>query len=85
MLTFLFHQTGEKPYRCDIDGCDRAYAQSNDLLKHKKTHIGELVYKCTMCTDAFRLQSELRDHYQVHYKSDIAASNMKKERESVDN
>ncbi|CRL04767.1 CLUMA_CG017827, isoform A [Clunio marinus] len=62
--------TGEKPYKCDIEGCDRAYAQSNDLLKHKKIHIGVLVYKCTICTDAFRLQSQLRDHYKIHYKGD---------------
>lgn len=63
-------QTGEKPYKCDVEGCDRAYAQSNDLLKHKKIHIGELVYKCTICVEAFRLQSQLRDHYKIHYKND---------------
>jgi uncharacterized Zn-finger protein len=63
-ITNFFFQ----PYKCEYEGCDRAYAQSNDLLKHKKIHIGELVYKCTICTDAFRLQSQLRDHYKVHYK-----------------
>lgn len=61
--------TGEKPYVCDFEGCNRAYAQSNDLLKHKKVHVGELVYKCTICPEAFRLQSQLRDHYKVHYKN----------------
>lgn len=57
-----------QPYICDYEGCDKAYAQTNDLLKHKKTHYGELVYKCSMCTEAFRLQSQLRTHYAVHYK-----------------
>lgn len=59
----------QKPYICDFEGCSRAYAQSNDLLKHKKVHVGELVYKCTICPEAFRLQSQLRDHYKVHYKN----------------
>ena len=61
-------------YICDFEGCTRAYAQSNDLLKHKKSHVGELVYKCTICPDAFRLQSQLRDHYKVHYKNDTEES-----------
>ena len=31
--------TGERPYKCQY--CDRSYAQSNDLLKHTRIHVGE--------------------------------------------
>lgn len=62
--------TGEKPYKCLHPGCTKSYAQSNDLLKHKKTHLGsdENIYKCTYegCVESFRLKSELRNHYVVH-------------------
>ena len=36
-MLFIFQ--GEKPYKCKF--CDRAYAQSNDLVKHTRTHVGK--------------------------------------------
>jgi uncharacterized Zn-finger protein len=47
--------------------CDRSYAQSNDLLKHTRIHVGENTYKCNLCNAAFRLQAQLREHYRIHY------------------
>lgn len=63
--------SGEKPFICDFLSCGKAYAQSNDLLKHKKIHIGENVYKCTDCMESFRLKSQLRDHYVIHKNTDV--------------
>lgn len=57
--------SGERPYKCQY--CDRSYAQSNDLLKHTRIHVGENTYKCNLCTAAFRLQAQLREHYRIHY------------------
>lgn len=57
--------TGEKPYKCKY--CDRAFAQSNDLVKHTRSHIGDNTYQCTECPAAFRLHSELRTHSKVHF------------------
>ena len=49
-----------------------AYSQKNDLLKHmQRLHVGDALYNCTVvenCTAAFRLKSELVDHYKIHYQ-----------------
>jgi len=57
--------TGEKPYKCKY--CDRAFAQSNDLVKHTRSHIGDNTYQCKQCPQAFRLYSELREHGKEHF------------------
>lgn len=59
--------SGEKPYKCEH--CLKAFAQNGDLNKHKRLHVGENTYKCTEggCSEAFRLQSELRNHMKIHY------------------
>lgn len=57
--------TLQRPYKCQY--CDRSYAQSNDLLKHTRIHVGENTYRCNLCPQAFRLQAQLREHYRVHY------------------
>lgn len=59
--------SGEKPYKCEF--CDKAFSQNGDLNKHKRLHVGENTYKCTEagCTEAFRLQADLRNHLKVHF------------------
>lgn len=52
-------------YKCQY--CDRAFAQSNDLVKHTRSHVGVNTYKCDQCTAAFRLHGELRIHRQQHF------------------
>jgi uncharacterized Zn-finger protein len=34
--------TGEKPFECTYENCDKAFAQSYDLTKHITLHTGEL-------------------------------------------
>lgn len=61
--------TGERPYKCQF--CDRSYSQSNDLVKHSRTHLGtDNLYQCDHCEESFRLLTELRSHYQIHFKTD---------------
>lgn len=59
--------TGLKPYQCQY--CDKAYAQSNDLTKHLRSHLGPNIYKCEIegCGEAFSKYSELKVHKQEHY------------------
>lgn len=60
--------TGEKPYKCKY--CERAFAQSNDLIKHLRGHLGDNVYKCDLCPQGFRLQGDLRAHFYTHKNDD---------------
>lgn len=52
-------------YKCNF--CVRAFAQSNDLVKHLRSHVGTNTYQCAECELAFRLQSELKEHIKIHY------------------
>lgn len=66
--------TGEKPYKCQF--CDRAFAQSNDLVKHTRSHVGDNTYQCKECPAAFRLHSELRTHNKIHFLEQKSGSGL---------
>lgn len=59
--------SGLKPFQCQH--CDKAYAQSNDLCKHLRTHLGPNIYKCDIegCSEAFSKFGELKLHKQEHF------------------
>lgn len=68
-------------YKCKY--CERAFAQSNDLVKHLRSHVGVNTYQCVICPQSFRLYNELREHGKIHFqqgaiegiKSEIDQSN----------
>jgi uncharacterized Zn-finger protein len=35
--------TGERPFKCTHENCDKAFAQAYDLTKHKTLHTGEFI------------------------------------------
>ena len=58
-----FH-TGERPYDCDVAGCDYAASDSGALKGHMRVHTGERPYACEApgCTYAAAVRSTLAGH-----------------------
>lgn len=64
-------KTGEKPFKCEFDGCDRRFANSSDRKKHSHVHTSDKPYNCKVrgCDKSYTHPSSLRKHMKVHCKS----------------
>lgn len=60
--------TGQRDYKCDYQGCEKAFYKKEDLIRHIRVHTDERPYKCAFrnCTKSFKQKSELIDHSNVH-------------------
>ena len=68
--------SGEKPYACKLEGCDKAFAQMANLQHHMRMHNKdgtkphdptEKPYKCDECFQEFHTQRGVNCHKQkVH-------------------
>jgi len=57
---------GEKPFPCTWEGCDRRFARSDELARHKRTHTGEKRFTCTLCGRKFMRSDHLTKHARRH-------------------
>lgn len=60
---------GEKPFKCEFDGCDRRFANSSDRKKHMHVHTSDKPYLCKMCDKSYTHPSSLRKHMKVRPRS----------------
>ncbi|KAI1284932.1 Transcription factor IIIA [Halotydeus destructor] len=64
--------TGERPYICDIEGCDKAFTSRTLLVKHqKRPHSPSDVrekksYVCAVCDKDFKMKYNLKMHMTTH-------------------
>lgn len=58
--------TGEKPFKCKWDGCERRFARSDELSRHRRTHTGEKRFECPMCHSRFMRSDHLAKHARRH-------------------
>lgn len=59
---------GEKPFKCEFDGCDRRFANSSDRKKHSHVHTSDKPYNCRVrgCEKSYTHPSSLRKHMKIH-------------------
>lgn len=61
--------TGEKPYKCPVQGCGKGFTCSKQLKVHSRTHTGEKPYTCDICGRDFGYNHVLKLHRVQHYGS----------------
>ncbi|KAI9594631.1 hypothetical protein BDF19DRAFT_386162, partial [Syncephalis fuscata] len=56
-------------YRCDYPGCDRRFAASGHLARHRRVHTGERRFICPYegCGGRFSRKDNMMQHYRTHY------------------
>ncbi|XP_058819808.1 zinc finger protein 26-like [Topomyia yanbarensis] len=59
--------TGEKPFECRTEGCDKRYASITDRRRHEMaSHTGERPHKCSYCLASFVRKRQLTIHERKH-------------------
>ncbi|KAK4023538.1 hypothetical protein OUZ56_008943 [Daphnia magna] len=63
---------GERPYRCHVPECGRAFIQLSNLQQHLRNHDAQLEraknrpFQCAICGKGFATESSLRTHTAKH-------------------
>lgn len=61
-----FSILGEKPFPCTWENCDRRFARSDELARHRRTHTGEKRFACPLCGRRFMRSDHLTKHARRH-------------------
>lgn len=65
LVIYYFLLAGEKPFKCEFEGCDRRFANSSDRKKHMHVHTSDKPYICKVCDKSYTHPSSLRKHMKV--------------------
>uniref|UniRef100_A0A8C4V6H5 C2H2-type domain-containing protein n=1 Tax=Falco tinnunculus TaxID=100819 RepID=A0A8C4V6H5_FALTI len=72
----LVRAGGEKPFKCEFEGCDRRFANSSDRKKHMHVHTSDKPYLCKMCDKSYTHPSSLRKHMKVNGERPLCGSSL---------
>ena len=60
---------GEKPFKCVWKDCNRSFARSDELARHKRSHTGERKFECPLCSRKFMRSDHLTKHAKRHMQA----------------
>jgi len=58
--------TGAKPYKCNFEGCGKAFTTLGHLKDHSRGHTNERPYKCDVCQACFMRSTTMKTHRKKH-------------------
>lgn len=62
----LSPSAGERPFQCSWPDCEKKFARSDELSRHKRTHTGEKRFICPVCDRKFMRSDHLAKHIKRH-------------------
>lgn len=67
LSTHFNSHLGNRPHKCDFEGCNKSFARSQNLVNHKKLHENILeTYPCPYCKMEFRNKYNMNNHTKIH-------------------
>lgn len=58
--------SGERPFRCEEEGCGKSFTRNEELTRHKRIHSGLRPYPCDSCGKTFGRKDHLKKHARTH-------------------
>jgi len=58
--------TGERPYICPFDNCNKSFRTYGHLSNHLKIHFNIKQYECEICRVKFSRKNSLIKHRMIH-------------------
>ncbi|CEP10745.1 hypothetical protein [Parasitella parasitica] len=76
MQNHMRTHTGERPFECQVKGCDKRFSRPDSLNTHVKTHSSVRPYECTFenCGKAYFHSRSLRKHAKSHESTAAVAA-----------
>ncbi|XP_037036078.1 uncharacterized protein LOC119074189 [Bradysia coprophila] len=57
--------TNERPYKCQVRGCGKTFSWPSSYKSHRRVHLGDDKFECSICLKRFSFKGNLRNHIKT--------------------